>query len=55
MDITEGKFDGGKGKRKIFRKEISTQRLYIFGIPSHWVREESHVIGVYMRVVVEVG
>ncbi len=38
-----------------FREEISTQRLYPFGISPHWFREESRVIGFYTQAVVEVG
>ncbi len=43
------------GRNTKFREEISTQRLYPFGISPHWFREESRVIGFYMQAVVEVG
>ncbi len=43
------------GRKTKFREEISTQRLYPFGISPHWFREESRVIGFYTQAVVEVG
>ena len=52
----EKKIKRKKVRRKTkFREEISTQRLYIFGISPHWFREKSHVVGVYMQAVVGVG